>query len=165
MNLLIDRGGRRHQRGAVDLSSAIWRRGFIHIREGKRGIIVSLSPSLVKGPTLAAAVYAIADINPKHTSLIIEKSSCTAIVFYTDWKAACRRICELAATSRCIEKAQTAPLCSNAEFSTETEVLDDPEHIIDTTLKCHVQGNPESLTREILERLWEAGYDIRPSRY
>lgn len=164
MNLLIDARGRRRQGGAAHLSCAIWRKGFIHIRGEKRGVVVSLSPSLVKGPTLAAAVYAIADLNPKDTSMILEKSNSVAVVFHADWKTACREICELVAASRCIEKAQTAAFRRDTELSTEPDVLDDPEHIIGATLKNHPQSNPELLTREILEQLWEAGYDVRPNR-
>src|SRR5690349_24876486 len=103
MDLLIDVQGRRKRR-AVDLSSAIWRKGSIHIRDDKGGIIVSLSPSLVTEPALAAAVYAIADINPKHISLIMEESNSIAVVFHTNWQMACDRICELVAANRQIEE-------------------------------------------------------------
>ena len=45
-----------------------------------------------------------------------------------------------------------------------SENLDDPEYIISTTLKQYARCDPELLTREILEQLWEAGYDVRPNR-
>jgi hypothetical protein len=162
MSFLIDARGRRQQRYAIDLSCAIWRKGCVHIREEKQGIIVSLSPLLVKGPTLAAAVYAIAEINPQYISLILENSNCIAVVFHADWRTACKRICELVAASRHPEEMHAVALRGGAETLTESEALDDPEQIIAATLKRHLQGNPESLTRQILEELWEAGYDVRP---
>jgi len=45
-----------------------------------------------------------------------------------------------------------------------SENLDDPEYIISATLKQYARCDPELLTREILEQLWEAGYDVRPNR-
>jgi hypothetical protein len=44
-------------------------------------------------------------------------------------------------------------------------MLDDPENIIAAALEEHDRCNPASLTRVILEQLWEAGYDVRPNRY
>jgi hypothetical protein len=164
MDLLIDAQGHRQQKCAIQLPCAIWRKGFIHIRKEKRGIIVSLSPALVKGPTVAGAVYAIAEMNPEFTSLIIEKENCVAVVFDTSWKAACRRICELVATGQHIQGSQMAAFRHSVEPSIEPEELEEPEHIIASTLTQHSQCNPESLTRMILEHLWEAGYDVRPNR-
>ena len=163
MNLLIDARGRRQQRGAVRLSCAVWRKGFIHIREEKRRIVVSLSPSLVKGPTLAAAVYAIAEMNPEYTSLILEKGNCVAIVFDADWRTACKRICELVAAGRHGEDEQIAAFRDDAEPAAEPEELDEPEQIIAAALKHHPRRDPAALTRQILEQLWEAGYEIRPT--
>jgi hypothetical protein len=67
--------------------------------------------------------------------------------------------------SRRNEEAQTAALQLDAGRLMEPEVLDDPEHIIGAILKRDAQRDPESLTRAILEQLWEAGYDVRPVRY
>jgi hypothetical protein len=107
MDLLIDARGRCQQRCAVHLPCAIWRKGLIHIRKEKRGIVVSLSPARVKGPTVAGAVYTIADISPETVSLIVEKSNSVAIVFEANWKAACKLICKLVAEGRRTEEEPT----------------------------------------------------------
>jgi len=164
MDLLIDAQGHRQQKCAIGLSCAIWRKGFIHIRKRKREIVVSLSPALVKGPTVAGAVYAIAEMNPKFTSLIVGKENCAAIVFDANWKDACKWICELVATDQHIQEAEMAASRHSVEPRMESKELEEPEHIIVATLKQHGQCNPESLTRMILEQLWEAGYDVRPNR-
>ena len=144
MNFLIDARGRRQRSYAADPSCAIWRKGFVHIREEKRGIVASLSPSLVKGPTLAAAVYAIAELNPQYISLILEKSNGIAVVFHADWRTACKRICELVAASRNPEETQTGTFREGIETLMEPKELDDPEQIIAATLKHHVQCNPRT---------------------
>jgi hypothetical protein len=164
MDLLIDTRGRRRQRCSARLPRAIWREGFIHIRNERRRVVISLSPTLVKGPTVAAAVYTIAEIDPMYVSVIVEKHDCVTIIFYTDWKTACRRICELVSLSRRSEQPQNTGFRCGIGPLTESEALGDPEHIIGAALNRHVQSNTESLSRIILEQLWEAGYDVCPIR-
>jgi hypothetical protein len=162
MDLLIDTQGRQ-QKCADHLPCAVWRKGFIHIRKEKQEVVVSLSPTLVRGPTVAGAVYAIAEMRPKCTSLIMEKSDGVAIIFDEDWKAACRRLCELVAGGQHDREEQTTAFGNGSEPPPEPEECDDPEQIITATLKRHVACSPEVLTRAILEQLWEAGYDVRPN--
>ena len=163
MDLLIDAQGRCRQICAVDLSNAVWRKGYVHIRQKRRTVVVSFSPALVRLPTIEVTLTTIADINPRSTSLIIDESSATATTFGTNWKAACRRICELAIASQNTQDASADTSRCMSEPLISPENLDDPEYIISATLKQYARCDPELLTREILEQLWEAGYDVRPN--
>src|SRR4051794_31609255 len=78
MDLIIDAQGRCRQICAVDLSNAVWQKGYVHIRQERRTVVVSLSPALVKLPTIDMTLTTIAGINPRSTSLIMDESSATA---------------------------------------------------------------------------------------
>ena len=163
MDLLINAQGRCRQICAVDLSSAVWRKGYAHIRQERRTVIVSFSPALVRLPTIEVTLNTIADLNPRSTSVVIDERSRAATTFGTNWKAACRWICELAAASQHAQDASADTFRCMSEPSISPEKFDDPEYIISATLKQYARCDPEFLTREILEQLWEAGYDVRPN--
>ncbi len=38
----------------------------------------------------------------------------------------------------------------------------EPEQIIAAAIELHAKGDPAALAVAIIERLWEAGYEIRP---
>jgi hypothetical protein len=38
----------------------------------------------------------------------------------------------------------------------------DPERVVTEAIEHHANGDPAALARAILNRLWEAGYDVRP---
>jgi hypothetical protein len=164
MDLLIDAQGRCRQIWAVDLSNAVWRKGYVHIRQERRAVIVSLSPALVRLPTVDATLTTIANMNPRSTSLIIDESSPAAVTFGANWKAACRRICELSTASQHSHEAPSDKFRHTPKYLGESEKLDDPEYIIFATLKQYARYDPELLTREILDQLWEAGYDVQPNQ-
>src|ERR1043165_1057511 len=107
MDLLIDAHGRCRQICAVDLSNAVWRKGYVHIRQERRTVIVSFSPALVRLLTVEVTLTTIADINPRCTSLIIDENNAIAITFGANWKDACTRICELATASQNTQKTST----------------------------------------------------------
>jgi len=148
----------------VDLSNAVWRKGYVHIRQERRTVIVSFSPALVRLLTVEVTLTTIADINPRCTSLIIDENNAIAITFGANWKDACTRICELATASQNTQKTSTYTTRYGPEPLVNLENVDDPEYIISATLKQYARCDPELLTREILEQLWEAGYDVRPNR-
>src|SRR4051794_40344320 len=100
MDLLINAQGRCRQICAVDLSNAVWRQGYAHIRQERRTVVVTLSPALVRLLTIEVTLDTIADINPRFTSVSIDESSRAATTFGANWKAACRWICELATASQ-----------------------------------------------------------------
>jgi hypothetical protein len=164
MDLLIDAQGRCRQICAIDLSNSVWRKGYVHIRQKRRAVVVSFSPALVRLPTIEVTLTTIADINPRCTSLIIDESGATARTFGGNWKAACTRICELATASQNTQKTSTDTSRYRPKSLIASKNLDDPEYIISATLKQYARCDPELLTREILEQLWEAGYDVRPNR-
>ena len=117
-----------------------------------------------EGPAIASTLYTIAEISPKCIHLITEQSSRVATAFDANRNAACRQICKLVAAGQ-FKDALTDDFQSCAETLPESEPLDDPERIIGATLNRYGQCNSETLTRAILERLWEAGYDVRPSHF
>lgn len=162
MDLPIDTRDRRQQRRSVRLPCAILRKGFIHVRKGKREIAVSLSSTLAKCPAIARAIYAIAEINPKRTFLVIERDDRIAIVFHANWQAARETIRDLTAESGSNKEGQTAVFRHSAEPL--PEMLEDPEKIVCATLNQYAHSKPEFLARTILEQLWESGYDVRPKR-
>lgn len=165
MDLLINAQGRCRQIYAADLSSAVWQKGYTHIRQEQQTVIVSLSlsPALVRLPTIEVTLDTIADINPRSTSVIIDENSRAATTFGANWRAACRWICELATASQHAQEAAIDTFQCMSEASMQREKFDDPEYIISATLKQYARCDPELLTREILEQLWEAGYDVRPN--
>src|SRR5215212_6985862 len=135
MDLLIDAQGRRRQIYAVDLSNAVWRNGYVHIRQERRTVVVSFSPALVRLPTIDVTLTTIADINPRCTSLIIDESSATATTYGANWKAACTRICELATASQNNQNTSIDTPRYRPKPLIVSENLDDPEYIISATLK------------------------------
>jgi hypothetical protein len=163
MDLLINAQGRCRQICAVDLSNAVWRKGYVHIRQERRAVIVSLSPELVRLPTIEMTLSTIADINPGFTSVIIDECGRAARTFGANWKAACRWICELATASQHTREAAINTFRYMPESIMQPKKFDDLEYIISATLKQYARCDPELLTREILDQLWQAGYDVRPN--
>lgn len=161
MELLIDDHGNASETVDGAIYDAVWKRGFIHIRQAKRSVIVSLCPELVNGTTVTAALYEVADLRPARVCVITNHADSVAEVF-AECKDALRSICEIVSTGGRQSRGHSYHSHHNPGRLAPPVPEDDPESIIAIAVKRHVKGDPEALAQALMEQLWEAGFDIRP---
>lgn len=88
MEFLIDGEGRFVDSSDIAPLDAVWRAGFINLRQvDADSVVVRLQPGLVGGKTLAAALYHLADLAPEYIACVTGPGARCAQLF-TDVRAA-----------------------------------------------------------------------------
>jgi hypothetical protein len=92
-------------------SNAIWNEGCIHIRQRAQSVIITVDFERLTGPAIAAALYELADLQPKQVCLTADKDTIIEVMVGFEW--ASRRLCEIFANANIREDGSDRPLLSS----------------------------------------------------